>query len=51
MSFFLPCEQTTEDGGAREALNGAAEEENGEGSPEDDEEGAEDCRQAFITLQ
>lgn len=48
---FLPfSEQATEDGGAREALHGAAEEEDGEGSPEDDEEGAEDCRQAFITF-
>lgn len=50
MCFFLHCEQTTEDGGAREALHGAAEEEDGEGSPEDDKEGAEDCCQAFITF-
>lgn len=48
---FLPLsEQTTEDGGAREALHGAAEEEDGEGSPEDDEEGAEDCCQALLTF-
>lgn len=50
MRSLLLSEQATEDGGAREALNGAAEEEDGEGSPEDDEEGAEDCRQAFITF-
>lgn len=43
--------QTTEDGRERKTLHGAAEEENGEGGSEDDEEGAENCRQALITLR